>query len=88
MQSGLNKWTNSFKFLDIKDETYKVHISSDSTEFRNAVVKLYLIDNDNTENYPPSIADCLPFAQDLLYHIALLPTTKMFSTPITKHPRV
>jgi hypothetical protein len=42
-----DKWTESFKLLIIKDETCKIVLSSESTDFRSTVIKLFLIESIN-----------------------------------------
>jgi hypothetical protein len=39
------KWTELFKLLDIEDETCKIVLSSESTDFRSTVIKLFLIES-------------------------------------------
>jgi hypothetical protein len=41
------KWIGSFKLLDIEDETCKIVLSSESIDFRNTVIKLFLIESIN-----------------------------------------
>jgi hypothetical protein len=38
------KWIELFKLLDIKDETCKIVLSSESTDFRSTVIKSFLIE--------------------------------------------
>jgi hypothetical protein len=42
-----DKWTESFKLLDIDDETCKIVLSSESTDFRSIVIKSFLIESIN-----------------------------------------
>jgi hypothetical protein len=42
-----DNWTESFKLLDIDDETCKIELSSDSTDFRSTVVKPFLTEDEN-----------------------------------------
>jgi hypothetical protein len=42
-----DKWTESFKFLDIDDETCKIVLSSESIDFRSTVIKSFLIKSIN-----------------------------------------
>jgi PHP family Zn ribbon phosphoesterase len=41
------KWIESFKLLDIEDETCKIVLSSESTDFRSTVIKSFLIESIN-----------------------------------------
>jgi hypothetical protein len=41
------KWIDSFKLLDIDDETCKIVLSSESTDFRSTVIKSFLIESIN-----------------------------------------
>lgn len=70
------KWTSLFKLLDIKDKTYKIYLSSNPTEFRNIIVKPYLIDDTNAENHSLFTVKILLLAQNLLLDTLLLPITK------------
>jgi hypothetical protein len=45
--SQRDKWTKSFKLLDIEDETCKIVLSSESIDFRSTVIKLFLIESIN-----------------------------------------
>ncbi len=45
--SQRDKWTKSFKLLDIDDETCKIVLSSESIDFRSTVVKPFLIESIN-----------------------------------------
>ncbi len=40
-----DKWTESFKFLNIEDEICKIELSSESIDFRSTVIKSYLIES-------------------------------------------
>ncbi len=40
-----DKWTKSFKFLNIEDEICKIELSSESIDFRSIVIKSYLIES-------------------------------------------
>jgi hypothetical protein len=40
-----DKWTESFKLLDIEDETCKIALSSESTDFRSTEIKSFLIES-------------------------------------------
>jgi hypothetical protein len=42
-----DKWTESFKLFDIEDETCKIVLSSESIDFRNIVMKSFLIESIN-----------------------------------------
>jgi hypothetical protein len=42
-----DKWIESFKLLDIEDETCKIVLSSESIDFRSTVIKLYVIESIN-----------------------------------------
>jgi hypothetical protein len=42
-----DKWTESFKLLDIEDETCKIVLSSESIDFRSTVIKSFLIESFN-----------------------------------------
>jgi hypothetical protein len=42
-----DKWTESFKLLNIDDETCKIVLSSESIDFRSTVVKSFLIESIN-----------------------------------------
>ncbi len=42
-----DKWTESFKLLDIDDETCKIVLSFESIDFRSTVVKSFLIESIN-----------------------------------------
>ncbi len=44
-----DKWTESFKFLDIDDKICKIELSSESINFRSTVIKLYLIESINDD---------------------------------------
>lgn len=70
-----SKWTDSFKLLGIKGEICKIYLPSSPTEFRNTVVKPYLVNNDNTENNSPPTAKTLSIAQSIVPNISLLSTT-------------
>jgi thiol-disulfide isomerase/thioredoxin len=39
------KWTESYKLLDIEDETCKIVLSSESIDFRSTVIKSFLIES-------------------------------------------
>ena len=78
------KWTGPFKLLGIKSETCLIYLPSGFTKFRSIIVKPYLVDDNNTQNYFSPIAKILPLAQDLLPDTSLLPVTKTSSTPITR----
>jgi hypothetical protein len=41
------KWIDSFKLLNIEDETRKIVLSSESIDFRNTVIKSFLIESIN-----------------------------------------
>jgi hypothetical protein len=41
------KWIESFKLLDIEDETCKIVLSSESNDFRSTVIKSFLIESIN-----------------------------------------
>ncbi len=45
--SQRDKWTESFKLLIIEDETCKIVLSSESTDFRSTVIKSFLIESIN-----------------------------------------
>jgi hypothetical protein len=57
------KWIESFKLLDIEDETCKIVLSSESTDFRSTVIKTFLIESINdvesTDENVQSIAEDL-----------------------------
>jgi hypothetical protein len=40
-----DKWIESFKLLDIKDEICKIELSSESIDFRSTVIKSYLVES-------------------------------------------
>ncbi len=40
-----DKWTESFKFLDIDDEIYKIELLSESIHFWSIVIRSYLIES-------------------------------------------
>ncbi len=40
-----DKWTESFKFLNIDDEICKIELSSESIDFRSIVIKSYLVES-------------------------------------------
>jgi hypothetical protein len=42
-----DKWTGSFKLLDIESETCKIVLSSESIDFRSTVIKSFLIESIN-----------------------------------------
>ncbi len=42
-----DKWTGSFKLLDIENETCKIALSSESIDFRSTVIKSFLIESIN-----------------------------------------
>jgi hypothetical protein len=42
-----NKWIESFKLLDIEDETCRIVLSSESIKFRSIVIKSFLIESIN-----------------------------------------
>jgi hypothetical protein len=42
-----DKWTESFKLLDIENETCKIVLSSESIDFRSTVIKSFLIESIN-----------------------------------------
>jgi hypothetical protein len=42
-----DKWTESFKLLDIEDEMCQIALSSESTDFRSTVIKSFLIESIN-----------------------------------------
>jgi hypothetical protein len=42
-----DKWTQSFKLLDINDETCKIVLSFESIDFRSTVIKSFLIESIN-----------------------------------------
>jgi hypothetical protein len=42
-----DKWIESFKLLDIEDETCKIVLSSESIDFRSSVIKSFLIESIN-----------------------------------------
>jgi hypothetical protein len=42
-----DKWTESFKLLNIDDETCKIDLSSEFIEFRSTVIKPFLIESIN-----------------------------------------
>ncbi len=42
-----DKWIESFKLLDIEDETCKIVLSSESIDFRSTVIKSFLIESIN-----------------------------------------
>jgi hypothetical protein len=44
-----DKWTESFKFLNINDEICKIELSSESINFRSIVIKSYLIESINDD---------------------------------------
>jgi hypothetical protein len=44
-----DKWTESFKFLNIEDETCKIDLSFESIDFRSTVIKSYLIKSINDD---------------------------------------
>ncbi len=41
-----DKWTESFKFLDIEDEICKIELSSESIDFRSIVIKSFLTESE------------------------------------------
>jgi hypothetical protein len=41
------KWIDSFKLLDIEDETCKIVLSFESSDFRSTVIKSFLIESIN-----------------------------------------
>lgn len=49
----------------MKDEICKIHLASELIDFKNTVVKQYLNDNENTENYFPTLAKIPLVAQNL-----------------------
>lgn len=77
------KWTKLFKLLGIESEKCKIHLSSGFTKFWSTIVKPYFVDNDNTKNHFPSIANFLPLAQDLPPDTIFLLVIKIFSMPFT-----
>ncbi len=42
-----DKWTESFKFLDIEDEICKIDLSSESIDFRSTVIKSYHVQSSD-----------------------------------------
>ncbi len=55
-----DKWIESFKLLDIEDETCKIVLSSESIDFRSIVIKSFLIESINdveSTNEIQSISD-------------------------------
>jgi hypothetical protein len=42
-----DKWIESFKLLDVEDETCKIVLSFESIDFRSTVIKLFLIESIN-----------------------------------------
>jgi hypothetical protein len=43
-------WKDSFKFLNVNDESTIIELSNDSTKFRSTVIKFYYDDNHDLEN--------------------------------------
>lgn len=78
------KLTGLFKLLGIESETCKIYLLTCLTKFQSTIVKLYFIDDNNTENHFSFISDFLPLNQDLLSNIVPLHITKILSTPITR----
>jgi hypothetical protein len=52
-----DKWTGSFKLLDIENETCKIALSSESIDFRSTVIKSFLIESTNDVESIPEIED-------------------------------
>jgi hypothetical protein len=75
------KWIESFKLLDIEDETCKIVLSSESIDFRSSVVKSYLIESINdvdliNENVQSISEDIQSFDHQNNLSIATLEITK------------
>jgi hypothetical protein len=52
-----NSYKNSFKLLNVNDESVIIKFSNDSTKFRSTMIKAYYDDNHNLENSSLIIID-------------------------------